>query len=715
MNLQTLFKTYNLERKGLIHIGGEGAEIPTYIEMGFGRVLIVQPDHEKFQSIMERIQALQVTHVLGARCAVLPKNGYAMIGEKLTPGRTLDTLLIELGVHPREFNTLVIDVTDLDPIEDSGEETFKHLDAIAWRFHDRVAGDELERDFEYVDTADETNGAVKFFVRNPSVNIFQNPQHGRFGNEIFQYFMAARLAEHHGLTLRAAPWAGATLFGLSTSPLERKLPVIAEHDPRPDKSAIWQSFSPGAERVANVALFGDFQFDTGLYDGCGQELFRNLFSPCKPLHAALEAAKVKMMAGYETLVCVHVRRGDYRDNAPGMFYRTPVDSYVKWLRKIWPLLKSPKLYVASDDPHVVTEFSDAGFVPYTAKDVDIQLDEPFYVDFWMMTQANALAISNSSFSFAAAMLNENCLAIPTKAFADLKELPNGDVPLQLFFRPLQNGDMRPFDPWYDEILIGRHDAPVFGTAEQQTDLHLLELLRTIDPEKKGAFVELGLGTFAWSFMGFSPLGYTCYAVEPLPTPELIQACSAYATSLVQAAISDNDGFGTIYHGADPNLNSLDPEWWGADKAATSKQTAVAMMTLPTLFHRSNIAKCSVMKVDVEGEECKVFRTLAGMPTENLPAIIAFEYGGTDRKDGQGGWTQKGLDNTRECLSRMDQYGYHKLIVIENHRQPKIVDLTPEALNGDGWADVFFDQDATYGNIIAIKGTPPITSPAPPAR
>jgi hypothetical protein len=90
------------------------------------------------------------------------------------------------------------------------------------------------------------------------------------------------------------------------------------------------------------------------------------------------------------------------------------------------------LYVASDDAATHRDF--AQFSPITAQDLGERIPgAEMYPDFHVLTQADLLAISNSSFSMCAAMLNARASS---------------------FVRPAPNERrLIPFDPWSSEILL----------------------------------------------------------------------------------------------------------------------------------------------------------------------------------------------------------------------------------------------------------------------
>ena len=111
----------------------------------------------------------------------------------------------------------------------------------------------------------------------------------------------------------------------------------------------------------------------------------------------------------------------------------PTAWYLEALADLWPHLHHPWLYIASDEPaKVLPDF--ARFAPASAADLGVDLGAAgLFGDFHALTQADVLAISNSSFSFAAAMLNRRG-TIFLRPDADLEKLI-------------------PFAPWNSEVLL----------------------------------------------------------------------------------------------------------------------------------------------------------------------------------------------------------------------------------------------------------------------
>lgn len=670
MSMEKLLTRYQVQPKGIIHVGGNGDELAEYLECGFKRILFITESYEAFAKIHAAIRASgsQAPFVVRVRLSSVP--GYQREGEELMPSRRLDSLLIELRVHPKLFNVLV---GVSNPVNVGGKETLKYLDLVDGVYQGR-----------------------------PFLNLWQKP-YGRFGNGLFQYFMGHLVAEHHNLRLRTPPWDGQSFFGLFDPLLEREAREHVEHGQDPANSMLWESLT--FERrgsIKNVCIAGVYQYHTGVYSSSQRKTFRALFTPVTALSDLFEDRLKAIMGDKKTLVAIHVRRGDYlKYTAEGhsMFYTTPVESYKKWLAEIWPLLDKPMLYVASDDPGCVKEFEDYG--AKSAADMAVQMQEQYYVDFWVLTQAHAMAISNSSFSFAAAMLNEN---IPTfeasiRILNRVPYRPGGEgsgVVDNHCMRPLRDGTLVRFDPWDADVLLGRDEAPPAFPSTEEMCLQLLKnLLLVAAPH--GAFIEVGLGTFAWYFPHFRDR--KLIVVEPAATGALMKTAAECQADLVMQAMSDVEGLVNFYAGRGDDLNSMLPDWWGRDNL--KEPISVPSVRYHNLVANKSISEVACLKLDVEGAEFKIISTFPETQPNLLPKVVMFEYGGTPRRKGQGGWTPEALANTIRCIETLLQCGYTQFTVVENHREPKSLTLKRDSkINVDDW----FDFDADYGNIIAVRET-----------
>ncbi|GEM_PF-1166175 len=226
---------------------------------------------------------------------------------------------------------------------------------------------------------------------------------GRFGNQLFQYGYLRIYGQVHGLRVEVPDWIGRWLHDLD-DPYPGGPLILLEENPE----VMGELLQDGSKPIlADRDLMGYCQCHTRHFRP-HQALLRALFQPGVRLRPSVERALDRLRERGSTLVALHLRRGDYAGGE--FFWSAPAAWYLDWLRLIWPTLKAPVLYVASDDPQIHREFSE--FSPVSAADIgEVIPGAEMYPDFHILTQADLLAISNSSFSVMAAMLNERARSL----------------------------------------------------------------------------------------------------------------------------------------------------------------------------------------------------------------------------------------------------------------------------------------------------------------
>lgn len=251
-------------------------------------------------------------------------------------------------------------------------------------------------------------------------------RNGRFGNQLLQYGVLRLYAAQHGLTLEVPPWLGRHLYDHDDPLPGPALPRVAEAD---GEAALTASFrGEPVTALANRDVSGYFCGDTTPLAPFKKE-FRALFMPGRHLQPHADALLGRLRDAGGTVVALHLRRGDF---GWGRFWIAPASWYLDWLEIVWPTLDRPLLFIATDDPALLREFS--AYRPVTARD----LAEPiagaeFFTDFHVLCHADRVAISNSSFSFVATMLNHNASE---------------------FLRPEPTRRaLVPYDPWAAPVLI----------------------------------------------------------------------------------------------------------------------------------------------------------------------------------------------------------------------------------------------------------------------
>jgi glycosyltransferase involved in cell wall biosynthesis len=293
---------------------------------------------------------------------------------------------------------------------------------------------------------------------------------GRFANQLFRYAYVKLYALRHGLTAAFPAWEGEQLFGLDdASCADLTFSRLIFNSFTDDDRELWERNDPPID----VDLAGYFQELPECWRR-HRPLLRRLFQ-LPPEHLqAIDAWRHDVTdGGRRTLVAIHVRRGDYRDlqdETTPWFALVPAEWYLAWLRTIWPTLRDPILYVASDEPEAVRplfrEFESA-----SASFGSTALALPDHVrDFEILRRADYLAVCNSSFSRMAAILapkTQNC-----------------------FLPSFQTQGFAPYEPWMDPAFWVRfkdswRDLPQRGTPQARPTTN-----------RKNAF-EASVGTTIW--------------------------------------------------------------------------------------------------------------------------------------------------------------------------------------------------------------------------
>lgn len=245
---------------------------------------------------------------------------------------------------------------------------------------------------------------------------------GRFGNQLFQYAFLNLYARRYGLQVRSPSWIGQTLFGIRDMPIRRKYPVVDEKWIPRKEQLLTSETSP----YVNADFWGYFQLHTRHYAPY-RDYIQSLFTPVPQIEGKLASGVEKLRGMGNTVVGLHIRRGDYLSRQDHEIYGklhflTPASWYKTWLNSVWGTLDRPVLFVASDDPAAAGEFGE--FNPITSGSLVPPFPEAgFYPDFYILSQCDVLAISNSTFSYAASMLNRGGVSYMRPDLTARKLLP----------------------------------------------------------------------------------------------------------------------------------------------------------------------------------------------------------------------------------------------------------------------------------------------------
>jgi glycosyltransferase involved in cell wall biosynthesis len=264
---------------------------------------------------------------------------------------------------------------------------------------------------------------------NGHVNMSELINNTGFANQLFRYAYVKLYALRHGLIPAFPAWDGGQLFGLEDeSCAHLKFRRLTFNGFTNHHLLLWDEDHPPID----IDLNGYFQE----LPQCWQRhrpLLRHLFELAPEQRNAIDTWRHEVTAGGErTLVAIHVRRGDYRQlqlpEAP-WFRLVPERWYLDWLKRIWPTLRDPLLFVATDEPDaLLPEFAE--FNPISAGfDPPVQRLPAHVRDFETLRRADYLAICNSSFSRMAAVLASSAQ--------------------KCFLPSFQKKCFVPYEPWFD--------------------------------------------------------------------------------------------------------------------------------------------------------------------------------------------------------------------------------------------------------------------------
>jgi len=282
---------------------------------------------------------------------------------------------------------------------------------------------------------------IRIYPQEDFISMTTLGQFGRYGNQIFQYAGMKAYARKHKLKLEIPEdWIGREIFvGCDDSPITS---APREQEMVKGQTPVWEN-----GELKNCDIRGYLQYHTRFYD---KDYFRSLFRILPELKEEVTKAvgilkSIVDVDGYvkkSVLIGIHIRRGDFHagNRSANM---APTKWYLKWLEENWDGLYNPILFIASDEiDKVVGDFKK--YKPHTFE------EDNFLCDHYVLRHCDCLLISNSTFSFTAAMLNEKG---------------------KLFLRPdFGQKKMIPFDPWDSEPTLDV--SQVATSTDYPLKLHL---------------------------------------------------------------------------------------------------------------------------------------------------------------------------------------------------------------------------------------------------
>ena len=261
---------------------------------------------------------------------------------------------------------------------------------------------------------------------------------GRFGNQLFKFFFLKIVERTLGCEIRYPNWLGCLTFNLPQSEALLPMQEVIEFNTFGSISLINCLEEIKKQRLRGIDVLdikGFFQFHTSQY-----KPYKDLFSAVFSVNNYILLQVINSMeriSDQGSVVGIHVRRGDYVNNANPYFFTTPIDSILKSIDSLRQTrFISGGIYIASDDPIFVIEiFKKEGLLTLIADNLFFINDDSsrLMIDFIVLSLSNAIIVSNSSLSMFSAMMNTNS---------------------KIFLRPVPGFELlKPFDPWNTDILI----------------------------------------------------------------------------------------------------------------------------------------------------------------------------------------------------------------------------------------------------------------------
>ena len=327
-------------------------------------------------------------------------------------------------------------------------------------------------------------------------------KHGRWGNTIFQYIYLRVFADIHNFKVETPNWLGQLFFKINAPPLpirkdivlldnvslifrrsypwspgdyhrarsksiinDRKgLPYVLNHpllSPQMKRFITFTQFDIEGLFIINTRYYADFK-----------EKIRDFFKLNDEMRKLCDEAVERLNKKGSKIIGVHLRKGDFRKISlikHGFEFDAPIHWYTSWLDTIWSKFKDPVLLLCSDSPDIKRAF--LKYKPITTADfasdiidtlrmiksvdkLEVNRDASFFLDWYLLTQCHAMAISNSTFSFSASMMNRKA---------------------KIFMRPcLTKKRLAQYAPWNSEpVLFPPREKYIFPWLRQEIKLSLM--------------------------------------------------------------------------------------------------------------------------------------------------------------------------------------------------------------------------------------------------
>lgn len=253
---------------------------------------------------------------------------------------------------------------------------------------------------------------------------------GQWGNQLFQIAAAVALAEENHTFLYFPDFQNLSSPHLKEMELSKNYEAIFRKIPNQLRYAkvsyLYKQPDPAYHPIPytpNMEIDGFFQSEK--YFKKYASLIRNLFAAPKSIQTYLQDHFAEILNHPKT-VAIHVRTGYFdfkKERCSPRFYRAFLPPDLNFFKKAVSLFDADSLFIV---------FSD--YIPWCKKNfqeiprqIIFMEDEDYLHDFYLMTKCKHAIISNSSFGWWAAYLNENPQKkiVCRRPFIPVLEMPAG--------------------------------------------------------------------------------------------------------------------------------------------------------------------------------------------------------------------------------------------------------------------------------------------------
>ena len=472
LDLKNLFSQNSIIPKGIIHVGAyDGKDIKLYQTLNISKIFFIEANPTVFERLKANTtrSSVDVTVVNYAisnqngkvtlyvnsmvqSSSILPLKHYRDIypniketHQLIVESKTLDNLLEEFELSPTDFNILNLDIQGAELLALQGATNLlKYIDVV----YTKVNYEELYEGCALAEEIDEflaqtgfgrvaiakpfhPSWGNAFYVRKQVVTMSTIGKNGGFGNQIFQYAFLKIYAQENRLSVETPKWLGQELFGHKDREINQDLPVVFENNNEifPGNGEIWK----------NVDIQGYFLYHTSYYR-THKEYFCSLFQPVAEIEALVKVAWEKLCSRGKTIIGLHLQLNSDENNNSVV---ASSEWYKIWLHGLWETLEEPVLFIASDHVEEINQGYFAEYNPITAGDLEVEANLE-YLNFFLLSKCDFVAISNTAFAFAACLLNETG---------------------KYFFRPhFSTAKLIPFEPWNSNPVFRDLDINEVGKS-----------------------------------------------------------------------------------------------------------------------------------------------------------------------------------------------------------------------------------------------------------